>query len=314
MHFIFNYVISILLLTILRLAFLLVNYNGIWNKEALYSFIKGFRFDNLIVCYTLLIPVIIGLFAAVLKIDSKKIIKFQGIIFSTLMPIILILSIADIPYFQYFKNRITESAFQWMDQPTIVFDMIISNKTNLLFLAIALMLSAFMCIYIYRKTVHFGRKLVLNFRNNIVFHLSLLIFCLIGMRGNRLHPLRASDAIYCDDPTLNQAGLNTPFTLMKSYSNKVRLMDEKEAYTTTKSILNIENKSSEISISRIVDYKDSIAKPNVVFVLMEGMSADYLGIMGNKERLTPNLDSLARNSLFFTNAYSAGIHTNNGIF
>ena len=47
---------------------------------------------------------------------------------------------------------------------------------------------------------------------------------------------------------------------------------------------------------------------------MESMSANYMKRFGNKHNLTPFLDSLSQQSWFFTNAYSAGIHTNNGIF
>ena len=47
---------------------------------------------------------------------------------------------------------------------------------------------------------------------------------------------------------------------------------------------------------------------------MESMSANYMGTFGNKNGLTPNLDSLCKVSWLFKNAYSAGIHTNNGVF
>jgi phosphoglycerol transferase MdoB-like AlkP superfamily enzyme len=314
MHFLFFYFLSILVLSFVRIAFLYLNYNGAWNSEVLYSFVKGLRFDNLVVCYILFIPAVIGLLASFFKIESNKIVKIQGFIFSIFLPIVLFLSIADIPYFQFFKNRITESAFQWMDQPKIVFEMITSNTTNLIFSIIGIISSVLVSIYTYKKTVLYHDKKIKSFPKDVLLHLLLLLFCFIGMRGNILHPLRISDAFYCNNPTLNQAGLNTPFTLMKSFSNKVRLMNEKEALNITKTILQLDDKTSTTSISRNVVNQDSALNPNIVLVLMEGMSADYVGLFGNKDGLTPNIDSLAKNSLLFTNAYSAGIHTNNGIF
>jgi phosphoglycerol transferase MdoB-like AlkP superfamily enzyme len=53
---------------------------------------------------------------------------------------------------------------------------------------------------------------------------------------------------------------------------------------------------------------------NVVLVLIESMSANRMGIYGNERNLTPNLDSLCRNSVFFDQCYSNGIHTNAGIY
>jgi phosphoglycerol transferase MdoB-like AlkP superfamily enzyme len=260
------------------------------------------------------IPSLLGLLASIFKIDRNRIIKKQAFFLSFFIPILLIIGVSDIPYFQFFKSRITESAFQWMDQPQIVFEMIVGNNLNLFLLIFAIILGTLLGIISYKKLIHIKSFDNLSRSKIVGLHFFLVLFCLIGMRGNLAHPLRISDAFYSDDPTLNQAGLNTPFTLMKSFSNKVRLMNENEAYQITKSILNIENNNKSLSISRKVEYKDSISKPNVVLVLMEGMSADYLGTFGNKDGLTPNLDSLAESSLLFTNSYSAGIHTNNGIF
>jgi len=52
---------------------------------------------------------------------------------------------------------------------------------------------------------------------------------------------------------------------------------------------------------------------NVVVVVEESLSAEYLGSFGNKEKLTPNLDRLATQSLFFTNLYATGTRTVRGL-
>ncbi len=52
---------------------------------------------------------------------------------------------------------------------------------------------------------------------------------------------------------------------------------------------------------------------NVMLITMESMSADYMGIFGNKENLTPNLDRLAGQGLFFTDAYATGTRTVRGL-
>ena len=46
---------------------------------------------------------------------------------------------------------------------------------------------------------------------------------------------------------------------------------------------------------------------------MESMSASFMQTFGQKERLTPTLDSLYNNSMAFDHYYSAGIHTNHGM-
>ncbi|HBA88164.1 MAG TPA: sulfatase [Geobacter sp.] len=52
---------------------------------------------------------------------------------------------------------------------------------------------------------------------------------------------------------------------------------------------------------------------NLVVVVEESLSAEYLGVFGNKEHLTPNLDRLASQSLLFTNLYATGTRTVRGL-
>jgi phosphoglycerol transferase MdoB-like AlkP superfamily enzyme len=52
---------------------------------------------------------------------------------------------------------------------------------------------------------------------------------------------------------------------------------------------------------------------NLVVVVEESLSAEFLGSYGNKDNLTPNLDQLAGQSLRFTNLYATGTRTVRGL-
>ena len=52
---------------------------------------------------------------------------------------------------------------------------------------------------------------------------------------------------------------------------------------------------------------------NVVLITIESLSAEYMKMYGNKENITPFLDSLAQKSLQFTNLYAAGNRTVRGL-
>lgn len=54
-------------------------------------------------------------------------------------------------------------------------------------------------------------------------------------------------------------------------------------------------------------------QPNVVVVMMESMSAEYMQSFGNKDGLTPNLDRLAAEGMLFTHLYAAGTRTVRGL-
>ncbi|NBX66533.1 MAG: LTA synthase family protein [Proteobacteria bacterium] len=64
---------------------------------------------------------------------------------------------------------------------------------------------------------------------------------------------------------------------------------------------------------RIINPKGPEKHKNVILVVMESMSADFMGSFGNEENLTPNLDRLAKEGLFFANAYATGTRTVRGL-
>ncbi|MER2540475.1 MAG: LTA synthase family protein, partial [Azonexus sp.] len=54
-------------------------------------------------------------------------------------------------------------------------------------------------------------------------------------------------------------------------------------------------------------------QPNVVVIMMESMSAEYMETFGNKQGITPNLDRLAKEGLLFTRLYATGTRTVRGL-
>jgi phosphoglycerol transferase MdoB-like AlkP superfamily enzyme len=52
---------------------------------------------------------------------------------------------------------------------------------------------------------------------------------------------------------------------------------------------------------------------NVVLISVESLSGDYLSVFGNRKNLTPNLDRLAGESLFFDHLYANGTRTVRGL-
>ena len=52
---------------------------------------------------------------------------------------------------------------------------------------------------------------------------------------------------------------------------------------------------------------------NIIVIVEESLSAEYLGTFGNRQGLTPNLDRLAGESLLFTRLYATGTRTVRGL-
>ena len=69
----------------------------------------------------------------------------------------------------------------------------------------------------------------------------------------------------------------------------------------------------EGGVERLVAAHGPEKKLNVVLVSVESLGAEFLGAYGNPGGLTPNLDALAKESLWFANAYATGNRTVRGL-
>jgi phosphoglycerol transferase MdoB-like AlkP superfamily enzyme len=67
------------------------------------------------------------------------------------------------------------------------------------------------------------------------------------------------------------------------------------------------------NIKRVVHSDKPEKKLNIMLVMVESLSAKYMGVFGNEQQLTPNLDQLARQSLFFTRFFATGTRTTRGL-
>ena len=71
--------------------------------------------------------------------------------------------------------------------------------------------------------------------------------------------------------------------------------------------------SDPLDIRRVIDNPGQVQRRNVVLVTIESLSAKYLGSFGDSRDLTPNLDSLRQQSLFFSQFYASGTRTDRGL-
>lgn len=73
------------------------------------------------------------------------------------------------------------------------------------------------------------------------------------------------------------------------------------------------NSKKPNSIKRIVKNEGIEYKPNVIFICIESFSADFMQRFGNENNITPNLDKLSKQSIFFTNLFATGTRTVRGM-
>ncbi|WP_341843564.1 LTA synthase family protein [Chitinophaga caseinilytica] len=119
---------------------------------------------------------------------------------------------------------------------------------------------------------------------------------------------------------LAKAGVYSFFSAFKNnelnYEHFYRLIDNKEAFAMMRHQLGDSLSSfdgKDFSIRRSINDSGDAVRPNVILVTIESLSADFLGRFGNTNGLTPVLDSLAKESVVFTNMYATGTRTVRGM-
>lgn len=71
--------------------------------------------------------------------------------------------------------------------------------------------------------------------------------------------------------------------------------------------------NNKVGIEREINYNEPERRLNVVLISVESLSASFLAHFGNKDGITPNLDSLADQGILFTNLYASGTRTVRGL-
>ncbi len=69
----------------------------------------------------------------------------------------------------------------------------------------------------------------------------------------------------------------------------------------------------EFSVNRTINADSAEKKWNIVLISVESLSRNYMAYYGNKDHITPYLDSLIPHSLFFSNFYATGTRTVRGL-
>lgn len=94
-------------------------------------------------------------------------------------------------------------------------------------------------------------------------------------------------------------------------------MDEDKALHHLQGLVSEKNGQRVSADRRDIEREVANAGPekklNVIVIIEESLSAEYLGSFGNNEGATPNLDQLAKESLFFTHVFATGTRTVRGL-
>ncbi len=300
---------------------------SIWLK----AFIIGIRFDTVISLYILAIPILIFSLQFLFNLKIKLINRILFYFVFLLYTVAFFICAADIPFFHQFFSRFNATALQWTESSSFMIKMVFQEFSYWwILIPFSILIFSFYKLH-KRFFLAFEKssetKSGINFlliSGKLLFILLLFLFTFVGIRGRIEHksPIRVGTAYFSSNPFANQLGLNPVFTFIRSYldfkkseNQPLNLINTEVAIRNVRKFLHRPKTNLSSPIAKLIRPKtNSTHKRNVILVIMESMSAAKMQRYGNKNNLTPFLDSLAENGFVFDNFYSAGIHTFNGLY
>jgi len=300
--------IALLLFSICRVVFIIANPETV-HGNLVTNFLVGLRFDLAAIVMLHALFILLHVFPT--KIFANRYFQsFSAFLFHLVNSIAILFNLIDTAWFPFSGKRTTSDFFSLISTG----DDVSNNLTHYLFsywyLLLVLLILSLISIFLYRKS---SQLLVNSSRNNtsdsaagfgirLVFSVFLIV---VGARGGlQLKPISMQSAAGMVDPGAVPMVLNTPFTILKSLRDEpipsIQYMSEKEA-------LALFNPHQQMSSS------DSFNNKNVVLIIMESFSSQFIGNLHNGNGYTPFLDSLMNHSIICDQAYANGKRSIEGV-
>jgi len=300
MKFLITYYRRILILLALystsRIYFYLNNKDTI-DPHYFLEFIAGLRFDISALVY-INIPLFILLFLPHNLRSGKNYHKLTNWLFYVVNIPFLLMNNVDIEYFKFTQKRSTADFFQLMslgnDAKNIIPQYLKDYWPITLFSIIQ--------IYLLLKVKEIPNyKFSLNIKGIskqlLVLVLASGLFVISARGGLQLKPINAINAGELCSSQNTSLILNTPFCILYSLDAKPL-----STYNYFKK-QELENIYSPIHIAK----SKAIDKKNIVILIMESYSKEFVGHYNEGKSYTPFLDSLMEHGMVFNNAYANGL-------
>lgn len=294
-----------------RLVFILLNYNLFQNHVMDFAavFYHGLRLDFSATAYCVSISWLVML----LYFFWRK--EWLLTFFQALNVVIIIVAtficLANSILYTYWRQPIGKRAFDFLADRNFIFaslsGMQILGGTLLFIIALF-------------SALKFWRLLNRNFKvperkfflksSFTILSVFILFYLLRG--GLQTIPVNESAAYFSDEIQLNHAAINPCWYGVHNIIQSNALQENPFAY--------YEPAQASSEFNELFFQKSNagfglfkIARPNIVLLLLESMTADVVGALGASVSYTPFLDSLSHESLVYTDCYASGFRTDQAL-
>lgn len=287
------------------------------------TFLYGMRMDTITASILLVIPTLL---LSLSPQKSKNIIAlFVKYYFLIIISFIIYIEIATFPFMFEYDVRPNYLFVEYLEYPKEVFSMIF--KDYLLELIVALCaISTFVYVYLKKCNTTFHEVFDLSFKQRVLWLLPLLLILFLGIRSSFGHrAANVSDAMFSTNRVLNEITKNSLHSIgyaiyanakhgTKNLQKRYGKLDVQEALDLVKKSLCIDTNNSQSPLLRLEKshFQSNKAK-NLVIFIQESLGYQFVEPLGGEAGITPNLNKLSQEGIFFTDLYSNGTRSVRGI-
>jgi len=275
------------------------------DLPALYSI--GIINDLVSICYFL--PIILLLSTILSKLNRIYKILLCSAYFCALI-IFSLISLAEIVFWDEFGTRFNFIAVDYLIYTNEIIGTI---KESLPYLEILSSIIIFALII----SITLRKRIIKNIdtSHNVIYAIVFFIGSLLAFNFYNSNNFVVSSNKYAIE-----LSKNGPYEFFSAYYNNMLdyhsfypVIDNDKALEIVRSNYWQSHLLDNKSIERQIRPRGTEQKYNVILITVESLSSEFMGKFGNTNNITPNLDRLAEESVFFTNLYAVGTRTVRGL-
>lgn len=313
--------IFLLIMTLLRLGFVLTFNNVSVLQDLLPSFLLGWRYDVRVVSIFILFLFLLGMIGPLHPFHhktGKSVVLTLVTFFSFILSLFYIL---DFSFYAYLTQRLSGSILNYAQDAKISMTMVWQTYP-VVWLVLALLVGVFIMRWLIQLTfLQIEERSVKSTRSSRIGWGILLFFVLaVGIFG-RLgqYPLRWSDAASLGSDFKAQVAYNpfqSFFSTLNFRNDTYDIKKVREHYKWMANFLGVQNPDSNFNFERniLVDSNNNTKKPNIVLVICESFSAYKSSMVGNPLNPTPFFNQMAQKGIYFDRCFSPTYGTAKGVW
>jgi len=295
-----------------RIIFLLFQFSIIKEiplKETLRLFPRGFSMDVSTSCAILMIPFI--LFCIYIFFQRNIILRMVKYYIIFIIVATGFIDICDIALYQAWGTRINQKAITYLDYPKEVLGG--SLSLQYLFLLILFILLCIGFLFLHKKYFSAAVPIIAKPFSKILFIILIPLILIIGVRGGfQKFPMDKTWVYYSTHSVLNQTALNGSWNFTKTLLEPKQLKENPYNYFSREEAKQLLNELLAVNSDSVVSIL-KINRPNIILIMLESWSADVIDELGGRRGITPQFSELTGEGLLFTNFYSPGFRTEQGL-